>query len=220
MGIEEKVRARFLELLTTGGQLRRGNENDQVFSDTHREECIGWLAAAQNIVHLVVGNPANPYRVSIDKVCAKERGWCVQEGVGEATVILGSLLKDIDSGLLASIEDQARASVFDDFLDHAKEYAKQKRPQEAGVIAGVVFEDTLRTICRNAEIEEKDKKLDVLIDTLVKAGTLTQVKAKRAKVAAHVRTKATHAQWDEYELEDVNTAIEFTEELILKHLEK
>ncbi|MDL1969488.1 MAG: hypothetical protein LWW94_00670 [Candidatus Desulfofervidaceae bacterium] len=133
-------------------------------------------------------------------------------------MILRLLLQDIESGLLASIEDQTRASVFDDFLDHAKEYLKHKRKNEAGVIAGVVFEDTLRRICRNAGITEKGKKLDILIDKLVKAGILTQVKAKWAKAAAHVRTKATHAQWDEFELEDVNTTISFTEELIRKHL--
>lgn len=58
-----------------------------------------------------------------------------------------------------------------------------------------------------------------MISRLVQAGTLTQIKAKRARVAAHVRTKATHAQWDEFELEDVITAIDFTEELILNNLE-
>jgi len=134
--------------------------------------------------------------------------------------MLKLLLQDIDRGLLASIEDQTRASVFDDFLDHAKEYIRNNIKNEAGVIAGVVFENTLRTICRNSDIEEKDQKLDFLINQLVKLGILTQVKAKRARVAAHVRTKATHAQWDEFEMEDVNTTIRFTEELILKYLER
>jgi len=220
MEIEDKVRKKFEELLNEGVQLKHRKGRSQVRSEVHRQYCIGWLASAQNIVHLVVTNPVNPYRATVDKVCSTDLGYDVPNSVGEVSVILRSLLQDIDSGLLASIEDQTRASVFDDFLDHAKEYAKDKRKKEAGVIAGVVFEDTLRGICRNTGIEEKDKKLDSLIDKLVKAGTLTQVKAKRAKVAAHVRTKATHAQWDEFELEDVNTTIDFTEELILKHLEK
>lgn len=220
MEIEEKVRKRFEEQLNAGGQLKHGNEHGQVQSESHRQNCIGWLASAQNIVHLVVTNPGNPYRSSVDKICSSDRGSCVQESVGEVSVILRSLLQDIGSGLLASIEDQTRASVFDDFLDHAKEYAKQKLLNEAGVIAGVVFEDTLRRICRNEGIAEKGKKLDSLIDELVKSSTLTQVKAKRARVAAHIRTKATHAQWDDFELEDVNTTIDFTEELILNHLEK
>lgn len=220
MEIEEKVRRKFEELLNTGDQLKHGDDYGQVRGETHRQDCIGWLASAQNIVHLVVTNPGDPYRASVDKVCSYKRGLRVQESVGEVSVILRLLLHDIDSGLLASIENQTRAFVFDDFLDHAKEYAKNKLSKEAGVIAGVVFEDTLRSICRNKGIAEKSNKLDSLIDELVKEGILTQLKAKRAKVAAHVRTKATHAQWDEFDLEDVNTTIDFTEELILKHLEK
>ena len=181
MQIEEKVRTRFVELIASGRRLRQGNKYGQCQSDDHRQNCIGWLAGAQNLVHLVIGNAANPYKTSIDKVCTKDRGYAAQEGVGEATIILESLLHDIEAGLLASIEDQTRASVFDDFLDHAKEYAKEKRSQEAGVIAGVVFEDTLRTICRSVGVEEKGKKLDLLIDTLVKEGVLTQIKAKESK---------------------------------------
>ena len=220
MEIEEKVRKKFEELINAGGQLKHGSQHDQVRDEGHRLDCIRWLASAQNIVHLVVSNGDNSYRTSVDRICNSNRGYGVQTSVGEVSVILESLLADIDAGLLASIEEQTRASVFDDFLDHAKEYARHSRPKEAGVIAGVVFEDAIRSICRNAGIVEKGKKLDCLIDELVKAGTLTQVKAKRAKVAAHVRTKATHAQWDEFELGDVNTTIDFTEELILKNLDK
>lgn len=220
MEIDERVRSKFDALIKSGDQLKHGNEYGQVRDEAHKQDCVAWLASAQNIVHLVVTDSGNPYRSSVDKICGSDRGYCTQTSVGDVTVMLKSLLQDIDLGLLASIEDQTRAAVFDDFLDHAKEYAKEERKNEAGVIAGVVFEDTLRSICRNAGITEKGRKLDTLIDDLVKAGTLTQVKAKRAKVAAHVRTKATHAQWDEFELGDVDTTIAFTEELILNHLER
>ncbi len=220
MEIDERVRNKFDVLIRSGCQLKNGNEHGQVRGEAHLQDCIAWIASAHNIVHLVVTNSSNPYRMSVDRICGLDRGYCTHESVGEVTVILKSLLEDIDLGLLASIEDQTRAAVFDDFLDHAKEYAREKRKNEAGVISGVVFEDTLRGICRKAGVTEQGRKLDVLIDDLVKAGTLTQVKAKRAKVAAHVRTKATHAQWDEFELGDVDTTIAFTEELILNHLER
>ena len=220
MEIEKKVREKFEELINSGNQLKCGNEHGQVQNQEHGQKCVGWLASAQNIVHLVIGSNDNPYKKSVDKICNSDHGYLIPISVGEVALILKLLLQDIDRGLLASIEDQTRASVFDDFLDHAKEYAKNNISNEAGVIAGVVFEDTLRTICRNSGVEEKGEKLDILIDQLVKSGILTQTKAKRARVAAHVRTKATHAQWDEFEIEDVNTTIEFTEELILKHLER
>ena len=221
MEIDKKVREKFEELIGSGNQLKHGKGNsDQVLNEEHGQKCKGWLTSAQNIVHIVIGNMDNPYKESVDKICNTHRGYCIPLSVGDVTEILKSLLEDMDRGLLASIENQARASVFDDFLDHAKEYARNNIKNEAGVIAGVVFEDTLRTICRNSDIEEKDQKLDFLINELVKLGILTQIKAKRARVAAHVRTKATHAQWDEFEIGDVNTTIRFTEELIQNHLER
>lgn len=218
MELEERIENKFKELITEGGQLKHGNEHGQVKSADHAHSCKGWLTSAQNLVHLVVSSPNNPYQSNVDKICSTKRGYCVQESVGEVTVILKSLLNDINNGLLASVENQTKALVFDDFLDHAKAYVKQKMKNEAGVIAGVVFEDTLRNICRNSGINETGVKLDVLITELTKQDIITQIKAKRARVAAHVRTKATHAKWDEFELSDVKTTIEFTEELISANL--
>jgi len=193
MAIAEKITKKIAELISAASNLKLGNTNFQVHSPDHQQKCIGWLASAQNAVHLTVSNPSNPYRVSVDRICGTEHNLMVQQEVGKVSAILDMLQKDIQQGLLTSIEDQTRAAVFDDFLDHAKHYAQQGHKNEAGVIAGVVFEDTLRNICRITGITEEDRKLDGLIDELVKAGTLAQVKAKRAKVAAHVRTKATHA---------------------------
>src|SRR5205823_4733836 len=74
------------------------------------------------------------------------------------------------------------------FLIHGKAYLQDGKTREAGVIAGVVFEDALRQICRKHAIEEKNVKLDTLISALVKSTVLTDTKAKRARVAAAVRT--------------------------------
>lgn len=218
MELEERIENKFKELITQGNQLIIGNENGQVRSRNHAYSCKGWLASAQNLVYLVVSSPKNPYQASVDKICSKERGMCVQESVGEVNVILQSLLNDINNGLLASVENQTKALVFDDFLDHAKAYAKQEMKNEAGVIAGVVFEDTLRNISRNNEVEEPGVKLDKLITELMRLDVISQIEAKRARVAAHVRTKATHAQWEEFNLSDVKASIKFTEELINENL--
>ena len=63
--------------------------------------------------------------------------------------------------------------------------------KESGVIAGVVFEDTIRRIAKNNQVTVKP--LETIIDDLRKKGVITATKAKRAKSCAHVRTKATHA---------------------------
>jgi hypothetical protein len=87
------------------------------------------------------------------------------------------------------------------------------------VIVGVVFEDSVRRVCRKHSIDERDVNLDKLISELVKQNVLTELKAKRARAAAGVRTKATHAQWDEFTPGDVEAALAFTRELIENQLD-
>lgn len=219
MPIEDVIRKRLIELAEEGRRLALlGNEYDQCVDSDDRAECSAWLAAAQNAVHLVIDNPRSPYRQKADAIASGTHGYQVQLAAGELARVLEALIKDGDAGLLASVADQARAETFDEFLDHATHYAELKRKQEAGVIAGVVFEDALRRVCRKHGIPDKGVKLDSLISELATQDLMSAVKAKRARAAAGVRTKATHAQWDEFELEDVKATIEFTRELIDRHL--
>jgi hypothetical protein len=212
--IEQKLRERLAELIARSGNLSRGDEYGQCTSESQAAECSAWLTTAQNAVHLVLQDPKSPYRAKADKIANSDHGYLINGAVGEFSSVLQALMKDVDDGLLASVANQARAETFDDFLDHAEAYYGDNRKNEAGVIAGVVFEDTLRQICRKEGIPEKGEKLDGLISELTNRGELSGVKAKRARVAAHVRTKASHAQWDEFELDDVKATIEFTRELI------
>lgn len=220
MSVEEKVQQRLAELIKQSNSLSAGNQNDQCVDGTHRAECSAWITAAQNAVHLVFSSSNAPYRLKADKIAAGSHGFMIHQAVRELGSVLQSMVVDANAGLLASVANQARAETFDDFLDHADAYLNEARKNEAGVIAGVVFEDTLRQICRNEGIPEKGQKLDGLISELTNRSELSGVKAKRARVAAHVRTKASHAQWSEYEIEDVKATIEFTRELIAAKLDK
>lgn len=220
MVLEENTRKKFDELIQSSASLRRGNTYGQIRDAQHGHSCKAWLASAHNLTHFVLGTQSNPYKAKIDALCSREHGLLIPQVVGDVATILEFLWGDIERGLISSIENQTKAIVFDDFLDHAKSYSKRQLPKQAGVISGVVFEDTLRVICRNHGISEKGNKLDSLISELSKIGVLDQLKAKRARVAADVRTKATHAQWDEFSISDVRTVIEFTEQLIAENLAK
>lgn len=212
--IEESLRKRLSALIEESGPLSVGNRYDQWVDPKQEAACSAWLTAAHNAVHLAVATPEAPYRKKTDRIAEGRHGYCIHHAVQELASVLTSFLADADAGLLSSVADQARAETFDDFLDHATSSLRSSKKNESGVIAGVVFEDTLRRICRKLGIVEKGQKLDALITELAGRNELTGVKAKRARAAADVRTKATHAQWDEFELDDVRSTIEFTRELI------
>lgn len=214
MIIEESIRQRILALIDQSHALSRGNEYGQCHDPAQRASCSGWITAAHNAVFLVISQPDAPYRKMADHIAQGSHGYKIHEAVAAFSQVLLNLLRDADAGMLSAVADQARAETFDDFLDHADHYLRNSKKQEAGVIAGVVFEDAVRRVSRKLGIAEKGQKLDSLISELAGRSEISAVKAKRARVAADVRTKATHAQWTEFDLEDVRATIEFSRELI------
>lgn len=219
MSIEESIAERLDVLVEESLALTQGSEHDQV-DGTQAHKCRGWLAAAVNIVQVVLTDPDSGYRKIIEEIAVADHGYMIHHAVGEVAAILANLVKDNQTGLLTSVANHARAEVLDDFLDHAEVYIRDGRKNEAGVIAGVVFEDTLRRVSRMHNISEKGMKLDDLISQLAKSNVLSATKAKRARAAADVRTRATHAQWDEFDENDAKTTIEFTKEMIVEHVDK
>jgi hypothetical protein len=159
----------------------------------------GWIVAAKHVVDLACPRGDNAYRLESDRLVRERSRSRAGHTIVQFVAILRRLADDIERGFLASVENQAVAVVFDDFLDHAVEYLKQERKNEAAVIAGIVFEDTIRRICRVQNVKENGVKLDALITELVNQSVLTGLKAKRARAAGGLRTSAAHARWEEFD---------------------
>jgi hypothetical protein len=200
------LRARQLDSIP-GGMARDGREIAL---------CAAWITEALNVVELAVPSPTKAYRQRVETM-AKGSGGVLQSVKSMASTLEG-LLTDIDAGLLGDLYNKIAAETYDDFLDHAEEYLRRNKQMEAGVIAGVVFEDTIRRICRNQGREDRDKPLEDLINLLAKENVISGQQSKQAKVASHVRTKATHALWDEFDREGVADTIKITRLLLQEHL--
>jgi hypothetical protein len=217
MSFDEKVIARIKSLIDTAFYISKGDIDGDLEDKKQKNECVAWLVSALNIA-VQICPVDSPYLKHIKSVCEEEHGWLVHDAVGQVSSVLNSLLIDAEAGLISTVMNQAMALTFDNFLDHAEYYASAKKKKEAGVISGVVFEDTIRRICDMSQIKQKNVNLEDLINALMKIGVFNALKAKRAKASAHVRTKATHAQWDEFQIEDVNATIQFCRELIEQQL--
>jgi hypothetical protein len=216
MAIEAKVRARIAQLIEEGRKLSQWQREPDDEDGSLRErqmhaDCEGWFASSLHIIQVVCPDPFSVHRTRANMT--------VPIGfpplnVARITAILEALIKDVDAGVMANITRQTQAELFDDFLDQAQHWLGGQRIQLAGVVAGVVFEDAIRRSAAASGITEKDVALDLLITDLTKAGKLTELKAKRARSAAGLRTKATHAQWDEFKKDDVEDCIRTTRDLI------
>jgi len=216
MKLDEKIRKRLDELISQAVRLSRYNENDEHVSATSFE-CTAWLASTANLVETMFPNPQAVLRKAAHSA-ATVGGHGYR--VGNVNAVLKAIVTDIDAGVVTSIADTASAAVFDDFIDHAQHHLDNKRVAQAGVLAGVAFEDLFRRLCEKRAIGAKREagakrdELEQLIILMEKAGQLTQVQGKRARVAGAVRTKATHADWSEFGAKDVQATIDFSRELI------
>jgi hypothetical protein len=219
MNSTDAIRERLAELIKEGNSLRYGEERSGRCIDSDQyHKCLAWLTAAVHIVRVLFPSEDSVYKTHIEKLKDVDHEWRINSAVGEGAAVLANLAADLERGLLTTVINQTRAEDFDSFLDHARWYLSEGKKNEAGVISGVVFEDTIRRLARNLNLTEAGERLDSVISTLASMGTITGAMAKRARAAAHVRTKATHAQWTEFESGDVQAAIATTDELILLHL--
>ncbi len=183
----------------------------------------GWMASAANCISLLTPLTSQYRSRLITATTRFDTAWMNRSNesstrsqvVGEVRGILQALLSDIEAGLIIKLESRIVGDALDNFLDQA-EYLARKNQITSGVLAGVVFEDTIRRIGREHSFKHRD--VEQIINGLVKAEVLTEGKGKACKQAAHVRTKATHADWDAFDIADVKTAIAITRDLIETHL--
>jgi hypothetical protein len=212
--LEQAIRRKVEELLRRAAYL---TSKDGFNDYNYIGKCEGFITEALNIFEVAIPLENNAYRRRIRELAEKTSlGAAVRtEAIAEC---LRTFLPDLDAGLIADFGNRVRAETFDDFLDHADEYCQQGDKPAAGVLAGVVFEDTIRRICRDKGITDKGQDLEQLINTLARQNIVTGQQSKQAKLAAHVRTKATHALWDEYDLDGVTAAIQLTRTFLREHL--
>src|SRR6266850_2565733 len=144
---------------------RNRNRVGQITDSSEIAQCKGWIAEAVHAVKLICP-PMNAYRTHVEEISQYKGGFMIAEPVFQISGILERLVKDAKTGLLSALADELTAGTFDRFLDHAKSYLSNSQKMEAGVIAGVVFEDTIRRIAEKHSLSQKGEKLDDLISRL------------------------------------------------------
>ena len=153
--LEEAIRRKVQDLIRRAPSL----VSDSRRSATTHGLCEGWVTEAVNVIEVAIPIETNAYRRRIREIEGRQ-GWAVDNKVTAIAASLEALLPDIDAGLLADFGNKVRAETFDDFLDHADIYLHEGEKQAAGVLAGVVFEDTIRRICRDQNIPDKGQDLE------------------------------------------------------------
>jgi hypothetical protein len=121
--------------------------------------------------------------------------------------ITESLLIDMKSGYLKSLEELIHSDVFSNFLEMADHLNSSGYKDAAAVIAGSTLESHLKNLAikHSVPIEStgKPKKADAINSDLVKANSYTKLDQKNITAWLDLRNKAAHGNYAEYDKQQV-----------------
>lgn len=113
--------------------------------------------------------------------------------------------EDFEGGYLVSVRNLIQAEVAGGEIEQATELWDSGYTTAAAVVAGVVLETTLRTLCEANGLSIG--KLDKMNADLAKAGVYNSLKQKSITSLAAVRNSAAHGKTDEFTAQDVKAMI-------------
>ena len=137
--------------------------------------------------------------------------------------VANAIKHDVSNGLLVNIKSLALAEVFADFLEMGEYLLNEGYKDAAAVIIGSVLEDGLRKLCERASLpvvgnSGKPLTIDPLNTQLAKADIYSKLVQKQITSWAHVRNKAAHGEYDEYNTEQVRMMLLFVQSFAGEHL--
>ena len=221
--MKNKLSLRFEELqqemLTIeGSKQNKRSEFGISYTSINDELHKKWSINLKNIILLIHNQDINcMYYRELENESKVKNSYDTNARIFDRQKALFLALKDdYEKGLLSSIKYLIEANVFDTELEQAKELLLNKYKLAAAVIAGVVLETALRSLCDKMKIPHG--KLDKMNADLAKAGTYNSLKQKKITALANIRNSAAHGKDSEFSHQDVEDMIRDIENFLSDYL--
>ncbi|KLE01871.1 HEPN domain-containing protein [Aliarcobacter butzleri] len=175
-----------------------------------------WKLKVQNIIELTAGKNSTYLKKFSEIESVKYIPDQTYPYFIKQFALLNALKDDYENGFLVSLKSLVEADVFDTELEQAKELLSNKYKLAAAVIAGVVLETALRSLCDKEKIPQG--KLTKMNDDLTKAGVYNKFQQKSITALADIRNSAAHGKDSEFTHENVENMIRDIESFLATYL--
>ena len=130
---------------------------------------------------------------------------------------------DLDNGLLVNFKALIQADIFADFLEMGEYLLNGGYKDAAAVIIGSVLEDGLRKLAEKNKISitndyGKALTIEPLNNELAKKEVYSKLIQKQISSWAHIRNKAAHGEYKEYNKEQVQMMLLFVQSFTSDYL--
>ena len=218
--LDSRVTSEIDSLVEAGTRLHRSaSTSPREIRGDELAEIATWVTRLGQLVRNLYGEKSQHFD-SYSRALATRNFYTLHSNYYEHfTQMLGvanAIKHDVSKGLLVNFRSLAQAEVFADFLEMGEHLLNEGYKDAAAVIIGSVLEDSLRKLCERASLpvvgsSGKPLTIDPLNTQLAKADVYSILVQKQITTWAHVRNKAAHGEYDEYNTDQVKMMLLFVQ---------
>lgn len=219
----QALKRRFDELLVQLDDLEKTTWKNSVGTRyVDNELYVGWGVKVRNLLSQACGEKSEHYR-AFERIEEKPPPLVTNHSQLQLfRAVFLAAKEDYEGGYLKSIRSLVHAELFDDELEQARQLLASGYAVAAAVVARVVLETTLRTLCsdRNIPVKTSDGKpvkLDKMNADVAKAGVYNVLVQKQVTWLADIGNKAAHGQTDGFKDADVTDMMTQVERFVRDH---
>lgn len=189
-------------------------------------EVTSWVTRVGQLILKLYGENSQHYKIytkaiGIDNFYVINSNW-----YGHVSQVHGVALTvkhDIENDLISNIKGLLQAEIFANFLEIGEHLLNEGYKDAAAVTIGAVLEDGLRELSKKNYISVvkpngAPKTIEPLNTELTQNEVYSKLVQKQVTSFAHIRNKAAHGQYDEYDASQVQMMLLFVQGFSEQHL--
>ena len=206
--------------------VNRAMSADSGFEGSELAEVTSWVTRLGQLIRKLYGTDSQQFS-NYNQALKTDSFYNIHSNsYAQVSQMLGismSVKHDYDNGLLDNIKSLLQADIFADFLEMGEYLLNEGYKDAAAVIIGAVLEDSLRKLCDNNGIStNKENGSPLTIDpinvALAKGDVYSKLVQKQITTWAHVRNKAAHGEYSEYDKKQIEMMLLFVQNFSEQYL--
>lgn len=217
-----------VETLVQNGQdiLRRAQGLSKEMEGDELADVASWVTRLGQMIRRLYGESSQHFKTYSTALATNNFYNLHSNWNGHLSQVVGvakAIEHDLASGFLIDFRSIVQADIFADFLEMGEYLLQEGYKDAAAVIIGSVLEDGLRKLSERQAlpvINESGKPLtiDPLNNQLAKQEVYSKLIQKQITSWAHIRNKAAHGEFTEYNQEQVQMMLLFVQSFASEYL--
>lgn len=227
MNLDSRIISEIDSLVEAGTRLHRSASNARSsIGGDELAEIATWVTRLGQLVRNLYGEKSQHFE-SYSKAFATPGFFTLHsnfyEHFSQMLGVANAIKHDVSNGLLFNIRSLVQAEVFADFLEMGEYLLNEGYKDAAAVVIGSVLENGLRKLSERASLpvinsSGRPLTIDPLNTQLAKADIYSRLVQKQITTWAHIRNRAAHGEYDEYNADQVKMMLLFVQNFATEHL--